>query len=110
MRDLPGYALVVAKDGPKLRPVTSDSKPKPEGCVRLMGNPIRPAAPCTDPPQGWSMLDLANFLTGQPALEGRHVFDQTGLQGIYEIDLNFAFLPNTQPPRPEIFDALQEQL
>jgi uncharacterized protein (TIGR03435 family) len=108
-KDLPSYALVVAKNGPKLHQVPPDAKPKPGGGVRLFGNPIG-MPPGKEPPVGWSMTELANMLTGTPTLDARPVFDRTGLTGIYEIDLDFAMFPNQQPPRPEVFDAVQEQL
>jgi hypothetical protein len=64
-----------------------------------------------DPLRGWSMQQLADMLTGQPALDGRPVLDRTGLDGTYEIDLNYAFVPGVvNADAPEIFDAVQEQL
>jgi hypothetical protein len=42
MQDLPAFALVVAKNGPKMRQVNPDDKPKPGGGVRIYGNPVVP--------------------------------------------------------------------
>lgn len=55
------------------------------------------------------MEALADYLTGQPAVDGRPVVDRTGLAGIYEIDLDYAFRVGANN-KPEIFDAIQEQL
>jgi len=106
-RELPAYALVVVKNGPKMRQVNPDDKPKPGGGVRMMGNPVQ-GPPGREPLKGWSMQQLADVLTGQPALDGRAVLDRTALDGIYEIDLNYAFRPGF--PGPDLFDAVQEQL
>lgn len=59
---------------------------------------MRTLAPGKDPPKGWSH--------GGP----HDLPDRNPGAFIYEIDLAFAFLPKIQPPRPEIFDAVQEQL
>ncbi len=109
-RELSAYALVLAKNGPKMRKVNPDDKPKPGGGVRMFGNPVQ-MPPGSDPLRGWSMTQLADRLTGQPALDGRAVLDRTGLDGTYEIDLNYAFVPGVvNADAPEIFDAVQEQL
>lgn len=106
-QELPAYALTVLKNGPKMRQVAATDPPKPGGGVRMMGNPVQ-VAPGRSPLRGWSMQQLADMLTGQPTLDGRAVLDRTGLTGIYEIDLNYAFRPGF--PSPEIFDAVQDQL
>jgi len=109
-RELPAYALVLAKNGPKMRKVNPDDKPKPGGGVRMFGNPLQ-VPRGKDPLGGWSMQQLADMLTGQPALDGRPVLDRTGLSGTYEIDLNFALVPGVvDAGKPEIFDAVQDQL
>lgn len=56
------------------------------------------------------MAQLADMLTGQPAVDGRAVLDRTELKGIYEIDLDYAFRIGFAGNKPEIFDAVQEQL
>jgi uncharacterized protein (TIGR03435 family) len=109
-RELPAYGLVVTKSGPKMHKVSPDDKPKPGGGVRMFGNPVQ-MPPGRDPLRGWSMTQLADRLTGQPALDGRPVLDRTGLDGTYEIDLNYAFVPGVvDAGKPEIFDAVQDQL
>jgi uncharacterized protein (TIGR03435 family) len=110
MQDLPAFALAIAKNGPKMHEVNPDDKPKPGGGVRMMGNPVQ-MPPGRDPLRGWSMAQLADMLTGQPAVDRRAVVDRTGLKGIYEINLDYSFLPGAvDRDKPDIFDAVQEQL
>jgi len=106
--EIPAYALTVVKNGTKMHLVNPDDKPKPGGGVRMFGNPVR-GTPGSDPSRGWTMEALADYLTGQPAVDGRPVVDRTGLAGIYEIDLDYAFRVGANN-KPEIFDAIQEQL
>jgi uncharacterized protein (TIGR03435 family) len=107
--ELPVYALTVAKNGPKMHEVKPDDEPKPGGRVRIMGSPVQ-GLPGQEPFKGWSMTQLVDFLTGQPALDGGPVVDKTGLTGIYEIDLDYAFRAGFAGGKPEIYDAVQEQL
>ncbi len=93
-RDAPGYALVIAKGGPKLREATdftSHGSRTPDG-MRF------PSV---------STKSLAEALTG---LAGGPVVDKTGLTGIYDIRLNFAPEGVTDSPLPSVFTAVQEQL
>jgi uncharacterized protein (TIGR03435 family) len=107
--EMPAYALTVAKNGPKMHQVKPDDETKPGGRVRIMGNPVL-GLPGQEPFKGWSMAQVVDFLTGQPSLDGRPVIDRTGLSGIYEIDLDYAFRPGFAGGKPEIYDAVQEQL
>jgi uncharacterized protein (TIGR03435 family) len=93
-RDLPGYALVVAKGGPKLQPGSGAT-----GQIYILTNGIRGQA---------VSLHLFSSLLSRPT--GRPVADQTGIQGNYDIKLEYA--PNTAADSdlPSIFTALQEQL
>lgn len=97
-RQLPVYALVVAKNGPKLQPAAANA-----GYPKLKrGEFVIPKM---------SMAELANLLVLDVK---RPVKDETGLQG------NFAFTLEWNPDlrdtvdqpgaRPSIFTALQEQL
>jgi uncharacterized protein (TIGR03435 family) len=108
-QEIPAYALVVARNGPKMRQVQPDDKPRAGGGVRMMGNPVQ-VLPGEEPLRGWSMAQLAETLTGQPAVDGRPVLDRTELKGIYEIDIDFAFRRGFAGDKPDIFDAVQEQL
>jgi uncharacterized protein (TIGR03435 family) len=114
-RALSGYALLVAKNGPKLGPATSDD-PKESG---LDGRPGRIIA------TNMSLASLAGVISlnvGQP------VVDETGVTGrfIYKLvwtpgqaDVPFSQNPPPSevlrqlaidPNGPSIFTALQEQL
>jgi uncharacterized protein (TIGR03435 family) len=98
VKDFSGYALVVAKDGPKLDATKGISAPGhigPDGL--LLARNI-------------SMRSLASML---PRAVGAHVVDETGLTGRYDITLRFAPdapLAATGSSLPSIFTALQEQL
>ena len=112
-KQLPIYALVVAKGGPKFKPATGDQQAK----ITINGTPARIAGPpgAAKPPAGWTMQQLINILS-VPAFtggSGRPLFDETGLQGPFVFDLNFAMVgPNGQPlsDAPDLFTALEQQL
>lgn len=130
-KELPVYALVVAKNGPKLEEAKPgdtypnaikgpDGKPlRSMGMMRMGGGEIRG--------QGIPISNLVMMLSQQL---GRSVLDQTGLKGSYNIDLKWTpdqsqhampMGPDAGPPPtesapapdtsgPSIFTALQEQL
>jgi len=117
-KDLPIYALVVAKGGPKLTQ-TEVTGPEPrKRFVRMMG-----PGQLVGTDLGTDFL--AHLLSGQPDV-GRLVVDQTELKGSYDWTLKWSpDLPgtkatdanhaNTDAPPPDssgvsIFTALQEQL
>jgi uncharacterized protein (TIGR03435 family) len=98
-KELPMYALVVAKNGPKFKSIESDAD--------ISSNSSR---------THWhveakaSMHRFAEFL-GEEV--GRPVADQTGLSGSYEMTLDWAAddaPANDATAGPSIFTALQEQL
>ncbi len=109
-KELPVYALVVGKNGPKFKESASDN-PGPQ--IRMGRGVI----------DGRSMgMDM---LSSQLATSlGRNVVDRTGLKGKYEIKLEWtqeegqgrgpADGPEAAPPPdttgPSLFTALQEQL
>jgi bla regulator protein BlaR1 len=109
-KELPVYALVVGKNGPKFK----------ESVANGPGPNIRMGRGVIDG-QGMGMEMLASQVSGQL---GRTVIDRTGLKGQYEIKLEFtpegssqrgpADGPEASPPPdptgPSIFTALQEQL
>jgi uncharacterized protein (TIGR03435 family) len=122
-KELPVYALVVAKGGIKF------AQSGPESCVTP-----RPDAPIPDgkPPvfcgaiqmrrgkldaSGISMTQMVRVLTDFGNL-GRPVVDNTGLTGKFDIHLEFAPdeaaagepPPPVDPAIPAIFTALQQQL
>lgn len=98
-KELPAYNLVLAKDGLKMHRSESG---------RLGYNPSRDSS--GRHLRGRITLPiLANNLSD---ILGRPVSDRTGMDGLYEIDLNFTYDAATQGPAiyPDIFTALQEQL
>ena len=109
-REMPIYALVVAKGGPKLTP----SKVTTEADLRRFANSAVAFSLAGMPVSG-----LADFLSMRLK---RQVVDKTGLQGNYDITFHFAPPGNladngpdpaaTSPDSsdPSIFTALQEQL
>ncbi len=114
LREVSVYALVVAKNGPKMRKVTEDDT-SPGINVKVDGRPMGvPRGGATRPP-GWSMDYLADFLA--IAQLGRPIVNRTGLEGAYKISLDFSTSfprqPDYIPPfdaGPDIRDALREQL
>jgi uncharacterized protein (TIGR03435 family) len=130
-KELPVYALVVAKDGPKIQ----EAKPGdayPNGIKRPDGRPAGSAGMMAMGPgeltgQGVPITFLVQQLSQQL---GRKVLDQTGLKGIYDLNLKWTPDPgsaammqgppgagpapdNAPPPYtsgPSIFTAVQEQL
>jgi uncharacterized protein (TIGR03435 family) len=72
---VPGFALVVAKQGPKLQPSAQEASSAPEfqGAAMIL--------------KGYTMADFARFLSGMPSI-GRQVVDMTGLHGRYNLTLN----------------------
>jgi bla regulator protein blaR1 len=119
-RELPVYALVVAKGGPTLKESKPDAAPGD-------GSPARHSTMINGrgkiEAQGSSMENLTHVLSPQV---GRTILDKTGLTGSYDYTLNWTpdFLPppggaEGGPPSgdpvpdsngPSLFTALQEQL
>lgn len=105
MRELPIYALAVAKGGPKLR-VAKDANDGPHITARKGHLEA----------QNVTTAGLVNSLTRVLSNElGRIVVDKTNLTGAYDLILNWT--PDTGSPEgetdtsaPSIFTAIQEQL
>jgi len=106
-KEIPIYALVVAKHGHKLTPASpppadpnnSDSRTPQGAMVRLTGD-------------GWvvkniTMSEWAEQLTPQPDVD-RLVVDETGLKGEYDFDLRWS--PFRDGSEPALSTALEEQL
>ena len=114
-KEAPIYALVVAKNGPKLTQ-SADSASGPAGTVAL--GQFR-FAPGELNAVGMLVSNLADQLSREV---GRQVVDKTGLQGRYDFRLHWTpdrpaggpGGPDDAPPPdssgPSIFSALQEQL
>jgi uncharacterized protein (TIGR03435 family) len=93
-KELPIYALVATKNGPKL----TESAPGTQGSIgmsqgHLSGKSVPVAA-------------LADRLSGAVFQLGRPVLDRTGISGLYDFTLNW--VPDDSAP--SLFTALQEQL
>lgn len=100
-RRIPHYALAVAKNGPKLEEVQPD--PGGSHMTYRLGHITHNQI---------SMQTLAMLLSRQM---GEMVLDETGLKGVYKIDLQWTpesrqGAPDTVETGPTIFTALQEQL
>jgi uncharacterized protein (TIGR03435 family) len=107
-RELPIYALVLAKNGPKLKGSLDDpDAPKPRGTLSSGGRKKFEF-------DRWTMAQFASTLESDV---DRPVVDMTGLDGTYDIRLEFASAPPVafapgfaDPHAPELFTALTEQL
>jgi uncharacterized protein (TIGR03435 family) len=100
-QEAPMYALVIVKNGPKLKL----SAPDATGgySVRTTGKGVRMEAART------TMEQLSRQLAGT---SGRFVVDQTGLTGLYAFTLEWS-AERTVPSdsdAPSVFDALRDQL
>jgi uncharacterized protein (TIGR03435 family) len=116
---LPVYVLVVAKNGPKFKKATPNG---PDAKITVNGSPVRvgiapgtPSDQIKEIPKGWSMQQLAGFLSTPMFVGGRPIFERTGLEGLYEFNLDFSFSapgapPSDAPVAPDVFAALQDQL
>jgi uncharacterized protein (TIGR03435 family) len=102
-RDVPVYALVVGKNGPKLKAAAADAtggssvRGKPTGVLHM------------ETAKG-TLAGLASQLSGTA---GRPVLDKTGLAGYYAYTLDWFPANRPMPPDldvPDMFQALQDQL
>jgi uncharacterized protein (TIGR03435 family) len=123
-KQVPVYALVVVKGGPKFLHAKFDTADDPAH-RQNPALPRPPRAPCPAGMMCWqnygSMGQVADILSRLPQL-GRPVLDQTGLEGGYYLKLQFASeqplaatagtdsAPLPGPTGPSIFTALQQQL
>jgi uncharacterized protein (TIGR03435 family) len=92
-KDLSGYALVVAKGGPRLQ--TNKGAPQ-DGSIypdRLLAHNV-------------SMQAFAAMLAGPT---GRPVVDSTGIEGMYDFNLHYAPMEANDSSLPSLFTALEEQ-
>jgi bla regulator protein blaR1 len=115
-KDVSVYALVVARNGPRLKTAFDGE--------------------CLAPPQGWcggfktapgsllgrrvTVSQIARMLSGR---SGRRVLDRTQIEGVFDVELQWAPGPGQLPPgpgpddappidptRPSLFTAVEEQL
>jgi uncharacterized protein (TIGR03435 family) len=128
-KDMPAYALVVAKNGPKLHEVKLEDTPATasSGPGGHPHGPMMRMQPGELNGQGIGLSFLASVLSQQL---GRTVLDQTGLKGNYDLTLKWTPEqgegimvggpgggppPEGAPPPPDasgpsIFTAVEEQL
>jgi len=94
-KTLPVFAIVVGKGGHKLQPGEPGGAHVDGSNNRLTG-------------KGMSMADLADNLAGRV---DRPVVDQTGLDGVYDLHLEWSPDDTSKPAdSPSLFTAIQEQL
>jgi uncharacterized protein (TIGR03435 family) len=127
-KDLPLFALVVAKGGFKCTNAAPDAQVA--SMARARDGALAPPPPPPPPPgyvppaaghepwreqtmhwvpHGWPYSMIVATISRQPELGGRMVVDKTGLDGIYDCDLQWAH-EGADVPGPSFFTALQEQM
>ncbi len=100
--------LVVARGGPKLQKA-AETADGPEVNIALNGRPL--TGPRAGQPKGMTLKELAEFLTSGMRLQP--IFDKTGLEGRFKIDLKFSIQPAGSTEileDPDLETALQQQL
>lgn len=116
-REEPVFAIMTAKNGPKLAPASGAEGQQGQGIsVRYSGQAAQMTA------KGVTLAELAYWLTGYSEMGGQTVVDQTGLTPRYDFALNWTREraltggeqngeADTSASRgPALFTALQEQL
>ena len=108
-RDMPVYALVAAKGGPKLTPAKDGEQENISVSGDAGGSELKASAAKLD--------DLVRLLQMQPDISGRMLINQTELSGTYNFALKWgreqaSGSDNGTPASdaPSFFTALQEQL
>jgi uncharacterized protein (TIGR03435 family) len=122
-KEMPGYQLVVGKNGPKLSKSDMDCGSSVTACHGFSGNPTRLTGTAVD------MYDLASIFG---SYSDRPIVDRTGVTGLFDIKLQWNPF-TTEPPRendvprspaaearegprpdlstlPTLFGALEQQL
>jgi len=115
-KELPIFAITVAKGGSKLKPSAA-----PPGTLPELINTIYPdekgGVHVMLPARNATIMQFAAMM--QRAIVDRAVVDQTGLSGTYDFDLEWTpdenqfsgNLPRSvEPTKPSLFAAMQEQL
>jgi uncharacterized protein (TIGR03435 family) len=108
-KELPVYALVIGKNGARLKKSEADP-------ASLPGVQVSGASALTISSTNNTMLGLAAVL--QMSFVDRPIVDHTGFAGKYDFDLNFTHdlasstgsLANDPNAPPDLFTAIQEQL
>jgi uncharacterized protein (TIGR03435 family) len=103
-REIPAYALVVDKNGPKIKKVADSGTVVNGPGFTVNGSPMQMFDPKLT---GWSMQQLAQAL--EVANLERPVVDRTGLEGIYKVALDF-HQRDTPGEGIDVTTAVREQL
>jgi uncharacterized protein (TIGR03435 family) len=115
-KELPIYALTVAKDGPKLKASAAAPGTLPE-LINTIYPDEKGGVHVMLPARNATLTQFAAMM--QRAVVDRPVVDQTGLSGTYDFDLEWTpdesqfggQLPlSTESTKPSLFAAIQEQL
>jgi len=108
-RDMPVYALVAAKGGPKLTPAKDGEQENISVSGDAGGSELKASAARLD--------DLVRLLQMQRDAGGRMLINQTGISGTYNFALKWSREQTSEPDNgapaseaPSFFTALQEQL
>jgi len=121
-KDVPTYDLVVAKNGPKLKPFDNSCTPVDWSKPPQDTPPPNGPGDCRNSASGtrshwsatWHGIGLGDFIVAAfgGRVADRPVIDKTGIKGLFDIHLEFARedVPDAPDAAPSIFDALQEQL
>ena len=121
MSEIPVYALVVAKGGPKLKPSTTApmGNETPRAGETPRGGGIFNAGPGELHSNGATLDFFASGpLSRVPETDGRVVINKTGLTGSYDFTLKWTpesvapagSAPGVDNSGPGLFTALEEQL
>jgi uncharacterized protein (TIGR03435 family) len=120
-KELPIYALVIGKNGPKLHEAKpGDTYPGGIAGPDGVGRPgLMRMGPGGLTGQGLTMESIARLLSQQL---GQTVTDKTGLRGLYDVNLHWTpdngplsmmgpdSKPTPDPSEPSLFTVIQEQL
>jgi uncharacterized protein (TIGR03435 family) len=117
-RELPVWALVVIKGGPKLG---ATSGPPPD--LNDGSDPAKPFDPSKPYQTRWkrdrgvikgrdvTIAEFGDMLWSQREIDSRKILDQTGLTGRYDLTLRWASVDDPrESDGPSLFTAIQEQL
>ena len=115
-KELPVFAITVAKGGPKLKPSTAPAGTLPE-LINVIYPEEKGGVHVMLPARNATILQFAAMM--QRTVLDRAVVDQTGLSGTYDFDLEWTpdenqfggNLPRSvESTKPSLFVAMQEQL
>jgi uncharacterized protein (TIGR03435 family) len=115
-KELPIFALTVAKGGPKLKPSTAPPSELPY-LINVVYPEEKGGVHILLPARNATMMQFVAML--QRAVLDRTVVDQTGLSGTFDFELEWTpdenqfsgNLPRSvEPTKPSLFVAMQEQL